>query len=395
MQATEKIHLNQCILNRGVEEIIDRHSLEEKLKSRKTLRIKFGADPTAPDLHLGHVVVLRKLKEFQDAGHTAVFIIGDYTARIGDPSGRERGRVSMSGGTIKKNAKTYFQQAGKIIDVSRAEIHYNSEWFEKMPLEKFITLAGHFSSSRIMDREDFKKRIARGEEVFHQETLYQIMQAYDSVAVRADVELGGRDQKLNVLAGRELQKKMGLRPQDVVVMPILFGLDGKEKMSKSAGNYIALNESPGEIFGKIMSLPDSILPLYFELVLGVPSEEIREIARRMGKENPRDIKLELAERIVEFCHSQTKAVLVRKQFVDIFSKRKFSDIPKKRLAPGMYAPHELLTILGLAQSKSDARRLVTQGALEINKETVKNLFPLEIKKGFILRVGKKKFVKIV
>src|SRR3989338_3820894 len=285
------------ILTSFVEEVIEKDSLEKKLKPGRKLVVKFGADQTAPDLHLGHALVLRKLKEFQDLGHKAVFIIGDYTARIGDPSGRTKTRPPLSEEEIKKNSKTYFDQAGKIIDIKKAEIRYNSEWFSKMSLEEFIKISSHFSMQRIMDREDFKKRILVGEEVAYSETIYQIMQAYDSVAIKADVELGGGDQRLNLLAGRELQKKMGLPEQDLVIMPLLLGTDGKEKMSKSLGNYIAINDSADEIFGKIMSVPDSLIIHYYEFAAFSDKGEIEAAEKRLEKENPRDVKFDLAEKI--------------------------------------------------------------------------------------------------
>jgi len=385
------------LLELGVEEIIEKESFVKKLESGKKLRVKLGADPTAPDLHLGHAVVLRKMREFQDLGHKAVFITGDYTAKIGDPSGKSKTRPPLSDEEIEKNAKTYFEQAGKIIDINNAEIRYNSEWFSKMKLEEFIKIASHFSMQRIMDREDFKKRILAGDEVAHHETLYQIMQAYDSVAVEADVELGGRDQRLNLLAGRELQKKMGAPEQDLVIMPILTGLDAKEKMSKSLGNYISLNDSPKEMFGKIMSIPDSLVLQYFELVVFSGKDEIEKIKERLHKENPRDIKLELAEKITGLYWSKKEGAEAKEEFIKVFSRKDMaeSDIPGIKLD----GPEELAEFLfsqGLAKSKTEARRLVLAGAVDIDGKTIKDpKFVVSPSSGQVLKVGKKKFVRVI
>lgn len=378
------------------EEVIDRQSLEKKFASGKKLRVKLGADPTAPDLHLGHALVLRTLRAFQDAGHIAVFIIGDYTARIGDPSGKQKTRPPLSDDEIKKNAKTYFEQVGGIIDLQKAEIHYNSEWFSKMPLAEFLQIVAHFSTNRILDREDFKRRMEAGEEVAHHETLYQIMQAYDSVAVAADVELGGMDQKLNLLAGRELQKKMGLHEQDLVLLPLLIGLDGKQKMSKSLGNYIALEDAVDEMVGKIMSLPDMFILQYAEYAAFVSRDECAALKKRLDDgENPRDIKLEIAERIAGLYHGEKKARDAVEQFVALFSKKDFSRVPEKKLAGKEYAILDFLVQEGFAASRSDARRLIRQGAVEISgvikkdeKESTK------FSRGNIVRVGKKKIFRV-
>lgn len=379
------------------EEVIDRQSLEKKFASGKKLRVKLGADPTAPDLHLGHALVLRTLRAFQDAGHIAVFIIGDYTARIGDPSGKQKTRPPLSDDEIKKNAKTYFEQVGGIIDLQKAEIHYNSEWFSKMPLAEFLQIVAHFSTNRILDREDFKRRMEAGEEVAHHETLYQIMQAYDSVAVAADVELGGMDQKLNLLAGRELQKKMGLHEQDLVLLPLLIGLDGKQKMSKSLGNYIALEDAVDEMVGKIMSLPDMFILQYAEYAAFVSRDECAALKKRLDDgENPRDIKLEIAERIAALYHGEKKARDAAEQFVALFSKKDFSQVPEKKLAGKEYALLDFLVEAGFVVSKSDSRRLIRQGAVEINSVVKKDeKEPIRFSGGDIVRVGKKKIFRVI
>ncbi|MDO8600258.1 MAG: tyrosine--tRNA ligase [bacterium] len=376
------------------EEIIDQVSLEKKFSSGRKLRVKLGADPTAPDLHLGHALVLRKLCEFQDAGHTAVFIIGDYTAAIGDPSGKTKARPPLLDAEIKKNAKTYFEQVGRIIDLKKAEIHYNSEWFSKMKLAEFLRVVGNFSTNRILDREDFKRRLEQGEEVAHHETLYQIMQAYDSVAVRADVELGGMDQKLNLLAGRELQKKIGYPEQDLVLLPLLIGLDGKHKMSKSLGNYIALTDSADEMVGKIMSIPDSLIFHYAELAAFVPVDELPRWDPKDSK-NPRDLKLELAERVAGLYHGKEKARRACENFVKLFSKKDLSNIPSRRLKKKTYTLPELLLEVGFALSKSEARRLIIPGAVEINQQVLKDAYAeIAIASGDIIKVGKRKIFRV-
>lgn len=376
-------------------EIIDRASLEKKLASGKKLRVKLGADPTAPDLHLGHVLVLHTLRAFQDAGHIAVFIIGDYTAAIGDPSGKIKTRPALSEVDIKKNAKTYFEQIGRIIDLKKAEIRYNSEWFSKLLLADFLRVVARFSTNRILDREDFRKRLDKKEEVAHHETLYQIMQAYDSVAIRADVELGGMDQKLNLLAGRELQKKMGFPEQDLVLLPLLIGLDGKQKMSKSLGNYIALADSADEMVGKIMSLPDNLIIHYARHAAFVDAKEIAAWERRLGKENPRDVKLELAECIAARYHGMRKAQDAREAFVRLFSKKDLSRIAPRRLKKNKYTLPELLLEVGYASSKSEARRLILQGAVEINQEVLKDPYKeIAVRSGDLVRVGKQRVFRV-
>lgn len=384
------------ILTSFVEEVIEKESLETKLKSGRKLIIKLGADPTAPDLHLGHALVLRKLKEFQDLGHKAVFIIGDYTAKIGDPSGRAKARPPMTKKEIEKNSKTYFDQASTIIDLKKADIRYNSEWFSKLSLENFIRVASNFSSQRIMDREDFKKRIEAGEEVVYSETIYQVMQAYDSVAVKADIEIGGRDQRLNLLAGRELQKKMGLPEQDLIILPLLIGIDGKEKMSKSLGNYIALNDSADNMFGKMMSIPDSLIAHYYEFAAFSRKSEIELVKNKLKKENPRDIKLDLAELATSLYKGKAAGKSARKGFLNLFSKKDYSGgLPKVGVRRGERKILDFLVDAGAASSKSEARRLVLGGAVEVGGRIVKSPDDLvEVETGTRVRVGKKKFFEV-
>ena len=391
------------ILDGFTESVIDREALLGKLKSGKKLRIKLGFDPTSPDIHLGHAVVLRKMRQFQDLGHTAVFIIGDYTARIGDPSGKSKTRPELSVGDIESNMNTYFKQVGKILNtVVAIEIHRNSEWFGNMKLDEFIKIASNFSTQRIMDREDFKARIKKGDEVAYHETFYQVMQAYDSVVISADVELGGRDQLLNLLAGRELQKKMGKLEQDIMTMPILVGLDGKEKMSKSLGNYVGLAEGAQAMIGKIMSIPDDAIPEYFKLTLFKSDKEVKKISDRLKKENPRDIKLELAESVTARYWGEAEAKERKENFISMFSKKNIEKID----IPSLEVGREVLESeaqgasfvfgYGLAKSMSEARRLINEGAFEVDGTTIKNpKEKLHLVVGSVIRLGKKILLRIV
>jgi len=381
---------------KGVAEIIDKKSLEEKLKSKKKLRLKYGVDPTRPDIHLGHAVALQILKKMQDAGHTIIFLVGDYTTKIGDPSGRNTTRPILDDAEIKKNAKTYFDQVGLILDLKKTEVRYNSEWFSKMNFNDILQLAGKFTVAQIIERDDFEKRLKGGVDVGLHEMLYPLMQAYDSVVLKADVEFGGTDQRFNMLAGRDLQKKMGQTPQDIVMMEILIGLDGKEKMSKSLNNYIGISESPKSMFGKTMSIPDSLIKLYFELC----TDESKSVAQKqMAKiksgANPRDIKAELAEKIVEIYHGKKKAQEAKKEFFKVFSKKELpSSIPKVKLS-GNYELPLFLIELGAASSNSEARRLISQGAVKIDGTKVTDpKSQIATHKNMIIQVGKQKYYKI-
>lgn len=373
------------LLNKGVSEVIVREHLEGELVAGKKLRVKFGADPTAPDLHLGHAVALRKLREFQDAGHTAVLIIGDYTTRVGDPSGRSKARPSLSGEEIKNNAETYFAQAGKILDMKKVEIHYNSEWFLKEN-GWALQLTRLFTAQRILERDDFTKRMKAGTEVFVNEMLYPMMQAYDSIKISADVEIGGTDQKFNMLTGRDLQRHMGIKEQDVITVPLLVGLDGVHKMSKSLDNYIGLTEEPSVMFGKIMSVPDTLIDSYYELLTDSRSE----------KEDPRETKLELGQIIVDTYHGKGAGKIAMDEFVRVFSQKgKPTDIPEISVGADEMPLAELLVKAGLAKSKSEARRLVEQGGVKI--DDVKQSDPatlVSLKKPVLVQAGPRKFVRV-
>jgi len=386
------------LLSRGVEEAIDKKSLEKKLKSGKKLRVKLGVDVTAPDLHLGHTVPLFKLKQFQEAGHQVIFLIGDATTRIGDPSGEKKTRPILSEEEIKRNAKTYLDQVGKILDLNKTEVRHNSEWFDKMGFSDLVRLSTHFSVARILERDDFVKRLKSKSDIRLHELFYSIMQGYDSYALKADLEIGGTDQKFNLLAGRTMQKRLGQAQQDILTVPLLVGTDGKDKMSKSSGNYIGIMESSKEQFGKIMSIPDELIINYFELLTDTPPEEIEGFKDSFNKQttNPRDIKARLARRIVTRFHSKEDALKAEKEFNKVFrDKEKPSDIPEIKVASDSVLLIDLITENKLASSKSEARRLIEQGGVKLdNKKITDSQKEIKVKNGQVLQVGKRKFVRI-
>ncbi|HOX41200.1 MAG TPA: tyrosine--tRNA ligase [bacterium] len=388
--------MEQSISNRGIEEIIDKKSLLSRLNTGKKLRIKLGVDPTRPDIHLGHAVTLRKLREFQDLGHTVIFLIGDFTTKIGDPSGKSKTRPMLSDEEIASNAKTYFDQVGKVLDLKKTEVRYNSEWFSKMKFDDILRLVAQFTAAQILERDDFEKRLKNGSDIGIHELLYPIMQAYDSIALEADVEMGGTDQKFNMLAGRDLQRKMGKTPQEVITMRLLAGLDGKEKMSKSLDNYIGISEAPEIQFGKVMSLPDEMILPYFELCTDLSEEEIAQIALRLKQENPRDLKMELAYKIVAIYNNVADANKAKDRFIAVFSKREIpTDIPAIEIKHGKYDPVSLLVELKALESRSEARRLIEQGGIRIDSEKIDSIAKeVSIKSGTIIQVGKLKYFKI-
>lgn len=387
------------ILGRGVEEVIVRAHLENDLHKGTSLRIKLGADPTAPDLHLGHAVVLRKLREFQELGDTVVFIIGDYTALIGDPSGKSKTRPQLDAKTIAQNAKTYFAQVGKILDLKKTEVHYNSEWFRVMSVADLIRLAAQVSTQRTLERDDFTNRLKEGIEIAQHELLYPLMQAYDSVVIKASVEIGGTDQKFNMLSGRELQKKTGMDPQDVITCPLLIGTDGEKKMSKSLGNYIGLSDAPADMFGKVMSIPDKLIIHYFELATDWGEEEIAALKKELESgENPRDIKARLASEIVGLYHGAKAAKVAEEAFERVFSKKEIPrDVPEVRVKKSSINILDLLVGIKLVSSKGEARRVVEQGGLKVEGFVISDIqAQVEIKKGGVLiQKGKKTFLRVV
>lgn len=388
----------KALLSHNVEEIIVKKSLEEKLFSGKKLRVKLGADPSRPDLHLGHSIAIRKLKEFQDLGHQVVFIIGDYTGMIGDPSGKSKTRPALSKEQVEENAKSYLDQVGKILDIKKTEIHYNSEWFSKLNFEDILMLTGKFTVARILERDDFNKRLKDGNDISVSEMLYPMMQAYDSIAIEADVEIGGTDQKFNLLAGRELQKKMGKNEQDVLTCPLLLGLDGVQKMSKSLDNYIGISESADSMFGKIMSIGDGMIYYYFKLLTDKTPEELKTVEDFLGDKsrNPRDMKARLAKEVIALYHTKEEARAAEEEFNRIFrEKQKPSEIPEIKLSSKTYPVLDLLLETKLINSKNEGRRLIEQGGVRINDEIQNDPQKIiDITSSTVLQVGKRKFIKI-
>jgi len=382
------------ILTRGAEEIIERESLKKKLESGKQLRIKFGIDPTGSELHLGHAVPLQKLRQFQNLGHQIILLIGDYTAMIGDPTGRNESRPILSVEKIKENMKTYVRQASKILNINKLEIKYNSEWYGKPNFSHLLMeLTSKITVARVLERDDFQKRLKEGSDIQMQEILYPLLQGYDSVALLADVELGGADQKFNMLMGRKIQKRYNQEEQDIITVPLLIGMDGKKKMSKSYGNYIALLDSPEEMFGKIMSIADSLIISYFELCTGVSIEEIEKYKKELtADKNPRDIKMILGKKIVKLYHSEHDAKQAEDYFIKTFSQK---ETPTEMLE---IKPRDknILAVLSeakFAKSKSDARRLVKQGGVKINDKKVSSIDAI-VKSGDIIQKGSRFFARI-
>lgn len=382
------------LLTHQVADVIVRDSLEKKLRSGRKLRIKLGADPSKPDLHIGHAVVLRKLREFQDLGHTVIFLIGDFTGLIGDPSGKSKTRPMLTAKELKENAKTYLKQVGKILDVKKGEIRFNSEWLGKLKAADFVSLCAQFTVARIIERDDFSKRLKENADVHMHELLYPMLQAYDSIALKADVELGATDQTFNLLTGRDLARRRGEPEQDVLTTPILVGTDGVQKMSKSLGNYIGLTDSADEMFGKTMSIPDSALPNWLELAADFSREEIdAEHAALKKGGNPRDVKMRLAKRIVALYHGAKAGEQAAEHFVARFKK---GEMPAEMPSWKMASPTKLYEAVAQAfgVSNSQARRDIEGGGVKIDGAAVKDP-NAEVRRGTTLQKGKLHFVKIV
>jgi len=386
-------------IRRGVVDIVTVEDLEKKLKKGKPLVIKLGIDPTSPDIHVGHTVPLIKMRQFQDMGHKAVLIFGDYTAMIGDPSGRMNERPPLSAGDIKKNVKTYKDQALKILDKKNLEIVYNGSWFSKMKFNDVIKMVSKFTLAQMMEHDYFDKRFKEGVPLSLHELVYPIMQGYDSVMIKADIELGGTDQRFNVIAGRYLQKESGAEPQAGLFTPILTGLDGKNKMSKSLNNYIGVNDEPEDMLGKVMSITDELITRYFELLTDVPLNEVKKMEDEMKNgANPRDSKILLAYNITAKFHGEEKAKAAREHFEKTFSEKdvQYDSHIYKWEFPGEEAGvAELFKAVGGVSSNSEARRIVEQGGFYLNEKRI-NDFQLKIKKSdmpFTFKIGKKKFGK--
>jgi len=389
------------LLKRSTVEIFTEAELAQKLdesaKTGRQLRIKLGLDPTSPDIHLGHTVVLRKMRQFQDLGHKAVLIIGDYTARIGDPSGVSTTRPMLSPQQIEQNAGTYFQQAGKILDTSasKLEIRYNNEWLEKLTLMELIQLAAKKTVAQMLQRDTFKNRLQADVDVYTHEFLYPLMQGYDSVMVRSDVELGGTDQTFNNLVGRDIQRAYGQPPQVVITTPILVGLDGKEKMSKSKGNYIGVTDSPAEMFGKIMSISDDMMENYFTLLTDFPMDRVAELVNP-DKTHPKEAKVLLGKTIVTQFYGQAAAEAAAAEFNRVFAQKNLPDeIPQVEIPAQRIMASKLLLACKLVPSGSEAKRMIKQGAAEIDGNRIDDP-NLEItpKDGMVIQVGKRKFAKL-
>jgi len=388
-----------AIIKRGADEILVEAELVEKLKKNKPLRIKAGFDPTAPDLHLGHTVLINKLRQFQDLGHEVLFLIGDFTGMIGDPTGKSATRPPLTRDDVIENARSYEQQIFKILDPEKTLVLFNSSWMNEMSPADLIQLAAKHTVARMLERDDFSKRYKGGQPIAIHEFLYPLIQGYDSVAMKADVELGGTDQKFNLLVGRELQKHYGQDPQVVLTMPILEGLDGVQKMSKSLNNYIGINEAPDEMFGKIMSISDELMWRYFELLSFLPEEDIEKFKQDIEEGiNPRDIKFILGEELVERFHSKAEATQARENFIARFQKGAMpDDITELELVAvdGKLAIANLLKDAGLTQSTSESLRMLKQGAVKIDGKKVEDK-SLEMETGseHIYQVGKRRFAKV-
>ena len=386
-------------IKRGVDEILPEEDLIEKLKSGKTLTIKAGFDPTAPDLHLGHTVLINKLRTFQQLGHKVVFLIGDFTGLIGDPTGKNVTRKPLSKEQVLENAKTYQEQVFKILDEEKTEIRFNSEWMDGLGAAGMIKLAASQTVARMLERDDFKKRYNNGQPIAIHEFLYPLVQGWDSVALESDVELGRTDQRFNLLMGRELQKEQGQKQQSIVMVPLLEGLDGVQKMSKSLNNYIGITDTPNEMFGKVMSISDDLMWRYYDLVSFRPLEEIAELKARVeGGENPRDIKIMLAKEIIARFHDDAAAEGAHQDFIQRFQKNAIpDDMPELEIAlsdEGI-AIGNLLKEAKLVGSTSDAMRMIKQGAVKINGDKVEDTRLVITEKGEnVYQVGKRKFARI-
>jgi tyrosyl-tRNA synthetase len=393
-------------LKKGAAEIIPepelRASLEKSLKSGTPLRVYLGVDPTAPDLHLGHTVVLRKLKHFQDMGHTAVFLIGDFSAMIGDPTGVSETRPPLTREQVDANAKTYLAQVFRILDPAKTEVRYNSEWLSKLSAEAIVRLCSHYRLARMLEREDFRKRLDEGHPISVHELLYPLLTAYDAVSLKSDVELGATEQKFNLLVHREIQREYGLPGQAILTMPILVGLDGQRKMSKSLGNYIGITEPPADMFGKIMSIPDDLMWTYYDLTTDRAPQQVTALKQEVssGALHPMDAKMRLAEEIVSGFHGFASARKAAENFQRVFRDRQSpTEVPVQKIS--VSPPRKLIALLvelKLAPSKSEAERLIKQGAVELNESRVDDpRADLDLSKPaqFLLRAGKKKFLRLI
>lgn len=390
------------LLKRGVKDLVNEEdlkaALEKSASSGKPLKVKFGCDPSAPDIHLGHVVILRKLRTFQKLGHTVQFLIGDFTARIGDPSGKSATRPPLSEEQVRENARTYQEQVFKVLIPERTEVVFNNDWLGKMTPHDIVRLCASHTVARMLERDDFSKRFRENVPIRIHEFLYPLFQGQDSVYLNSDVELGGSDQLFNILVGRSLQKDGGQTPQVVLTMPIIEGLDGSQKMSKSLGNYVGVTESADQMFGKLMSIPDTLIPRYMLLLTDIPEEEVNGIAMEIywGTENPRNFKVRLAKEIVAFFHDAAAADAAEAEFDRVFSQRQLpSEIDTFVLDTKEINAADLIVKTGLCTTKSDARRMIRQKAVTIDDAIIEDEMAIvKIKPGAVLRVGKRRFIRL-
>jgi len=396
------------IIKRGTEEIISEEELVKKIeksrKEKRPLRVKQGFDPNAPDIHLGHTVGLRKMRQFQDLGHDIYFLIGDFTGMIGDPSGKTVTRKQLTVEEVKKNAETYKKQVFKILNPEKTKVVFNSHWLGKLSFSEVLKVCSKYTVARMLERDDFSNRYKDGKPIGIHEFLYPLMQGYDSVAMKADIELGGTDQKFNLLVGRDIQREYNQEPQVIITLPLLEGIDGVEKMSKSLNNYIGINESPQEMYGKAMSIPDNLMIRYFELVTNISLDEINKV--KIGLENdsihPRDVKKRLARNIVTLYHSQGAAMMAEEEFENVFKNKLYPEeikeliLKKDDLKEGKIWLVKLIVLSGVVSNKSEARRIVEQGGVRINGEKVNDPnFDVTVEEGMILKIGRLNFIKLV
>ena len=387
------------LIKRGIDELISEDELLAKLKSKKQLVVKAGFDPTAPDLHLGHTVLINKLRHFQQLGHQIIFLIGDFTGMIGDPSGKNKTRPALDEAEIKENAKSYEKQVFKILDPKLTHVRFNSEWSNKLGAEGIIKLASQYNLARMLERDDFSKRYKSNQTIALHEFLYPLIQANDSIALKADIELGGTDQKFNLLVGRELQRAFGQEPQVVITVPILEGLDGKNKMSKSLDNYVGIDEAPNEMFGKIMSISDELMWRWFDLLSFKTTDEIKELkADQTNGRNPRDIKIELAKELISRFHDEESANLAEINFINQFQKKNIPDDLEEVslvLSEDSIPLANLLKDCEMTSSTSEAIRMIKQGAVRIDeKKIIDTKYKISSGTSAVYQVGKRKFKKI-
>jgi tyrosyl-tRNA synthetase len=395
------------ILKRGVSDLISEEELKKKLteakKEERPLRVKLGLDPSAPDIHLGHTVVLRKLKQFQDLGHEVYLIIGDFTGMIGDPTGKSETRNQLTKEEVLENARTYQEQFSKVLDPEKTNVVFNGDWLSEMDFADVLELSAHYTVARMLEREDFSTRYNAGKPIGIHEFFYPLMQGYDSVAIEADVELGGTDQRFNLLVGRKLQQEYGQKPQVVLMMPLLEGLDGVNKMSKSLDNYIGVYDKPADMFGKVMSIPDDMIIRYFELLTDISIERLDQMKEKLARDdfNPMQLKKELAHEIVEEYHSEEDAVKARQEFESVFSKGNLpEDIPVIEIAESDLEEGELWIVklvaaTGLVDSNSQARRMIKQGAVTIDDKKYEKInLDIKVEDEMIIQIGKRRFAKI-